>query len=229
MDMNPDIAQTIAGVIRREERENETKINLARMFVLVLMATMMTISLLVIGESQRETFLVITPASLVYLLLVFFLWRRFVRKGYPSLASNTLVLLDLAYVVIALVGVSRQGHPYSFSGFTIVPPFLILFLLNALSGLRFNFKASIYVAVASIFVVFGLGLLDIYNGNLDARGGIFQTLFKAVLVGGTALISGYIGHRSKALIVKAIEEREEKKFIKDIFTQLHHSATRADR
>ena len=148
--MYPDIIQTVAGVIRKEEEKNENKINLARMFVLVLMATLMTISLLVMGEPQQETFWVITPASLVYLLLVFFLWRRYVRKGYPSLTSNTLVLLDLAYVVIALVGVSRQGQPYVFDGFTLSPPFLILFLLNALSGLRFNFKASMSPLPASL-------------------------------------------------------------------------------
>ena len=61
--MYPDIIQTVAGVIRKEEEKNENKINLARMFVLVLMATLMTISLLVMGEPQQETFWVITPAS----------------------------------------------------------------------------------------------------------------------------------------------------------------------
>ncbi|MCR4290298.1 MAG: hypothetical protein NUV86_08590 [Candidatus Scalindua sp.] len=43
------------------------------------------------------------------------------------------------------------------------------------------------------------------------------TLFKASLVGGTALVSGYIGHRSKELVIQAIKEQEEKKFIKNIF------------
>ncbi|MFQ5575408.1 MAG: adenylate/guanylate cyclase domain-containing protein [Anaerolineae bacterium] len=216
--MNLDIAQTIANVIRREERKNEKKIHLVRMFVLALMATLMTISRLVMGESQHETFLVITPASVVYLLFVFFLWRYFAKNGYPSLVSNILTSLDLAYIVITLVGVSRQGQPYGFSGFTVAPPFLIVFLLNALSGLRFNFRASVYAAVASILIIVGLGVYDTYHGyHVTVSAGVFQTLFKAALVGSTALVSGYIGHRSKALIVQAIEEQEEKKFVKRIF------------
>ena len=50
-----------------------------------------------------------------------------------------------------------------------------------------------------------------------SRARSLKTVFKAALVGGTALVSGYIGHRSKALIAKASEEQEEKKFIKRIF------------
>ncbi len=222
--MYPDIAQTIANVIRREDKKNENKINLARMFVLALMAIMMVITRLVMGGPTHRMFLVITPASLAYLLLVFFLWRHFMEKGYPSSVSKILTLLDLAYVVITLVGVSRTDQPFVFHGFTVERPFLILFLLNALSGLRFDFKASIYVATASTLVIFGLGFLDLYSGYFpNVLGGIFETFFIAALVGGTALVSGYIGHRSKALIVQASEEQEEKKFIKSIFGR--HTST----
>ena len=194
------------------------------MFVLVLMAVMMTISRLAMGESIHIIFLVITPASLVYLLFVFILWRRYARKAYPSAISKILTLLDLAYVVVALVGISRGDQPYVFKGFTFERPFLILFLLNALSGLRFDFKAATYVAAASTLVIFGLGFYDIYSGIYrTVSEGIFETLFTAALVGGTALVSGYIGHRSKALIVQAVEEQEEKKFIKSIFGR--HAST----
>ena len=122
--MHPDIAQTIASVIHGEERENENKINLARMFVLILMATLMTISRLVQGEPMHKTFLVIAPASLLYLLLVFFLWRHFARKGYPSSVSNIFTSLDLAYIVITLVGVSRMDETIYLRGihkWTAVP------------------------------------------------------------------------------------------------------------
>ncbi len=213
--MDPDIAHTIEGVIREEEIENEKKIHLARMSVLALMATLMTIARLVQGEPMHKTFAVITPASLSYLILGFLLWRHSVKRGSPPAASYILASLDLAYVVITLAGMSRMDD---FTGFTSEPPFLILFLLNALSGLRFDFKASIYFAVASILVVFGLGFYDAYSGyRISVPGAIFESVFKAALVGGTALVSGYIGHRSKALIVQAIEEQEEKKFIKTVF------------
>ena len=52
--MYQDIAQTIASVIRREDKKNENKINLARMFVLALMAIMMTITRLVLGEPTHR-------------------------------------------------------------------------------------------------------------------------------------------------------------------------------
>jgi len=171
-----------------------------------------------ITASQRCTFSVIAPASLVYLILGFFLWHHFVKRGSPPAVSYILASLDLAYVVITLVGMSWIDKPYTFDGFISTPPFLILFLLNALNGLRFDFKASIYFAVASVLVVFGLGFCDIYSGHfISVPGMIFETVFKAALVGGAALVSGYIGHRSKELIVQAIQEQEEKKFIKGIF------------
>ena len=153
---NPEIDQTIAHVLQGEEKENQKKIHLVRMYVLILMSTMMIISRLVMGEPVHETFLVITPASLIYLVFVFFMRRRLVQNRDSSSANNILPLLDLAYVVITLFGVSQQAAPYTFHGFLEEPPFLILFLLNALSGLRFDFKASIYVAAASILVIFGM-------------------------------------------------------------------------
>lgn len=217
-NMDVNIAQTIEGVIRVEERRNEKKIHIARMGVLAVMAIMMTMARLVMGEPVHETFSVITPASLFYLVLAFFFWRHYVRRGNPPAVSNILTSFDLAYIVIALVGISRINKPYSFDGFIIEPPFLILFLLNGLSGLRFDFKASIYCAAASILVVFGLGFGDVYGGYSDTVAGkIFETVFKAALVGGTALVSGYIGHRSKDLIVQVVKEQQEKKFIRSIF------------
>jgi class 3 adenylate cyclase len=216
--MDLDSVQTIAGVIRVEERQNEKKIHIARMTILALMAAMMTIARLVMGEPVHETFSVIAPASVFYFILGFFFWRHFVQRGCPPTMSNLLTSLDLAYVVIALVGISRLDKPYTFDGFIIEPPFFILFLLNALSGLRFDFKASIYCAAASILVVFGLGFYDIYGGHFaTVPGKIFETVFKAALVGGTALVSGYIGHRSKELIVQVVKEQEEKKFIRSVF------------
>lgn len=217
-NMDVNIAQTIEGVIRVEERRNEKKILIARMGVLAVMAIMMTMARLVMGEPVHETFSVITPASLFYLVLAFFFWRHFVRRGNPPAVSNILTSLDLAYIVIALVGMSRINKPYTFYGFIVEPPFLILFLLNGLSGLRFDFKASIYCAAASILVVFGLGFGDVYGGYSDTvPSKIFETVFKAALVGGTALVSGYIGHRSKDLIVQVVKEQQEKKFIRSIF------------
>ncbi len=215
--MNAYIAQTSADITRGEEIKNEKKIHLARMMILALMATMMTIARVGMGEPMHETFLVIAPTSLFYLLLSFLLRHRFVKRVHRLMGRYIFTSLDLTYVVVTLIGMSRMGKPYIFTGFIEAPPFLIIFLLNALSGLRFDFKASLYCSVVSILVVFGLGFHDIYSGYHDIVGGSLQTVFTAALVGGTALVSGYIGHHSKELIIQAIKEEEEKKFVKDIF------------
>ncbi|KHE94026.1 MAG: adenylate/guanylate cyclase domain-containing protein [Candidatus Scalindua rubra] len=217
MNTNSDISQTIADIILREEIKNEKKIYFARMMILVLMVAMMTISRLWIGEPAHETFLVIAPTSLFYLLFSFLLRHSFAKQEHQSMGKYIHTSLDLVYVVVILVGVSRMGKPYVFTGLLEAPPFFIIFLLNALSGLRFDFKISLYCAIVSILVVFGLGFYDIYSGYLIIIGGVMHTLFKASLVGGTALVSGYIGHRSKELVIQAIKEQEEKKFIKSIF------------
>ncbi|NIM99026.1 MAG: hypothetical protein GTO24_13365, partial [candidate division Zixibacteria bacterium] len=93
-NMDVNIAQTIEGVIRVEERRNEKKIHIARMGVLAVMAIMMTMARLVMGEPVHETFSVITPASLFYLVLAFFFWRHYVRRGNPPAVSNILTSLD---------------------------------------------------------------------------------------------------------------------------------------
>ncbi len=194
--MNPDVAQRIADITRGEEIKNENKIHLARMMILAIMATMMTIFRGWECKTVHETFLVIAPASIFYLFLSLLLRRHFVNQENQSTGRYLFTTLDLAYVVVTLVGMSRMGEPYTFTGFIEAPPFLIIFLLNALSGLRFDFKASLYCSVVSILVVFGLGFHDIYSGYHDIVGGSMQTVFTAALVGGTALVSGYIGHHS---------------------------------
>ncbi len=213
--MNSDIAQTIRDVIRKEEIENERKINLARMAVLALMGTMMTVSRLVMGEPAHKTFLVIAPTSFLYLLISFFLLHRLLKQGYHPTLKYILTSLDLGYVIIAIIGVLQMGQmgqpsASTFTGLITLPPFVIFFLLNALSGLRFDFKTSIYCALVSILLISGLGFYDIYSGyfiTIPAK--ILETVFKAAIVGGIALVSGYIGHRSKQLIVQTVKEQVE--------------------
>jgi hypothetical protein len=126
--MNPDISQTITNVIRREEIENEKKIHLVRMALMALTVVLITIARLVMGEEMHERFLLSAPSALFYLALGIFLWYRFVKHACPPAISYILASLDLVYVVIVLVGLSRISEPSDFIGTTKVPPFLILFL-----------------------------------------------------------------------------------------------------
>jgi class 3 adenylate cyclase len=216
--MNQDSAQTIADVIRQEETTNERKIHLVRLAMLGLMIGMMTLARVTVGEVMHKPFLVGVPAALAYLILGLLLWRYLGRPGVRPALRYILMTLDLVYVAVALFGLSQIGDPYTFAGTTAAPPFLILFLLNALSGLRFDFRASVYCALASGLVVLGLGLYDAASGYFGAfPAAVLNISFKAAILAGTALASGYIGQRSKRLIVQATREQEEKKFIKGIF------------
>lgn len=216
--MNLDITKTITDVISREEIENEKKIHLVRMALMAFIVILITTARLVMGEEMHGRFLLIASSAIVYLTLSIFLWYRFIKHACPTVVSYILASLDLIYVVLVLVGLSIISEPDDFIGTTKIPPFLILFVLNALSGLRFDLKASIYCVIASILIVFGLGAYDAYRGYFPfAQGAILETMIKALLLGCTALISGYIGHRSKRLIVQTATEQEEKRFIKGIF------------
>ena len=216
--MNPDISQMITNVIRREEIENEKKIHIVRMTLMTLTVTLITIARLAMGDEMQKRFLFIAPSAFFYLILSIFLWYRFIKRACPPVVSYVLASLDLVYVVIMLIGNSQISGPNRFEGALAAPGFLILFVLNALSGLRFNFKASLYYAFASTVIVFGLGTYDAYQGYFAfTQNALLETVFKATLVGGTALVSGYIGHRSRKLIVQAVKEQEEKRFIKGIF------------
>jgi class 3 adenylate cyclase len=170
------------------------------------------------GEVMQERFWVIAPFAYLYLAFNILLWFRCMREACSRAVSYVLVSLDLAYVVVVLFGVSLVAEPGTFIGTTSAPPFFILFLLNALSGLRFDFKISLYCAVISVLIVFGLGAYDAYHGFFPFAPGVFlETFLKAVLVGATALVSGYIGQRSRRLIAQAVQEQEEKRFIKSVF------------
>lgn len=216
--MNPDIEQTIANVLRREEIANEKKIHLARMALMVLTAIQITIARLVMGEVMQERFWVIAPFAYLYLAFNILLWFRCMREACPRAVSYVLSFLDLVYVVVVLFGISLVAESGTFVGTTSAPPFFILYLLNALSGLRFDFKLSLYCAVTSVLIVFGLGAYDAYRSFFPfASGAFLETFFKAVLVGATALVSGYIGQRSRKLIAQAVQEQGEKRFIKSIF------------
>lgn len=217
--MKPDVIQTVTGVLRREEIENEKKIHLVRMGVLSLAIVVVTAARLLIGAKMHERFLATVPLAVCYLLLCVIIWYSFIRRGCPPLVGYLIAVLDMVYVVAVLMGLAATNLSGDrFIGVTNMPAFLALFLLNALSGLRFNFRTSIYYAATSILIVLALGAYDAFHGFFPyLPSGILETLIKAILLGGIALISGYIGHRLKQLIVQAVKEQEEKNLIRGIF------------
>jgi adenylate cyclase len=217
--MNSDISETVTHVLRREEIENEKKIHLVRLTVLLLTMLMISVARISMGEIMQTRFLVVLPIASLYLALGLFLWVRYIRQACPPIVSYSLALLDLVYVVVLTGGFSAADPADGgLKGFLNAPPLLFLFVLNAMSGLRYNLKVSSYSALTSVLIVFAMGLYDYTQTDAVSPSGIvLDAVRKAALVGGTALISGYVGYRSKGLIVLAVQEQEEKKFIRQIF------------
>jgi len=214
-----EISETVAHVLRREEIENEKKIHLVRLTVLLLTLVMISSARISMGVVMHTRFLVVLPLASLYLALGLFLWVRCVRQASPPMVSYILASLDLVYVVVLTWGFSTAALAAGeVKGILNAPPLLFLFVLNAMSGLRYNRKVSSYSALTSVLIVFAMGLYDfIQSPDLSPSGIVLDAVRKAALVGGTALISGYIGYRSKGLIVRAVQEQEEKKFIRQVF------------
>ena len=100
---------------------------------------------------------------------------------------------------------------------TDIPAFLVLFFINAISGLRFDFKLSLYCAAASVMILIGFTLYD-YQGHVITHPYLMMfSFFKGIILLGIALVSGYIGKTAKKLVIQNYKEQEEKNFVKNIF------------
>jgi hypothetical protein len=98
---------------------------------------------------------------------------------------------------------------------TDIPAFLAIFFINAMSGLRFDFKHSMYCAAASVMILISFTIYDLQNITHPYL--IMFSFFKGVILLGIALVSGYIGNSAKKLIIQNYKEQEGKNFVKRIF------------
>ena len=86
-----------------------------------------------------------------------------------------------------------------------------------MSGLRFDFKLSLYCAVASVMILIGFTLYD-YQGDIITHPYLAMfSMFKGIILLGIALVSGYIGKSAKKMVIQIYKEQEEKNFVKNIF------------
>ncbi|MHA2061700.1 MAG: adenylate/guanylate cyclase domain-containing protein [Candidatus Sifarchaeia archaeon] len=100
---------------------------------------------------------------------------------------------------------------------TDIPAFLALFFINAMSGLRFDFKLSLYCAVASVMILIGFTLYDYHGQMITHPYLVMFSVFKGIILLGIALVSGYIGKSAKKIIIQNYKEQEEKNYLKNIF------------
>jgi class 3 adenylate cyclase len=213
----PEILLSGIGSIKNEEIENEKKIHIARISVFILVFFMASIARLSVGVSLNMRFVLISSLCVSFICLALFLWHHHKTKKYFSAIKYYLVTLDIIFISLLVLIIRYTMSRSIYEITTDIPAFLVLFFINAMSGLRFDFKLSLYCAVASVMILIGFTLYD-YQGQIITHPylAIFS-MFKGIILLGIALVSGYIGKSAKKLIVQIYKEQEEKSFVKNIF------------
>jgi class 3 adenylate cyclase len=203
--------------ILEEERKNERKIHLARISVFTLVLIMMTVSRLMMGEELNTRFFLVSLFSASCIVIGVLFWRYYNSHSNSSLAKYLLVSLDIAFVFILVLIVRYTMSRDIYEMTSDIPAFLVLFLVNAMSGLRFDFKLSMYTAVASVMALFALAMYDLQTHVMSHPYLIITTLFKGFILLGVAFISGYIGSSAKKLVIHDHLEQREKRYVINLF------------
>jgi class 3 adenylate cyclase len=212
-----DIINSATKSILEEERKNERIIHLARISVFTLVLIMMGISRLMLGEELNTRYLLVSLFSASCIAIGILLWRYYNNHRNSSLAKYLLVTLDIAFVFILVLVVRYTMSRDIYEMTSDIPAFLVLFLVNAMSGLRFDFRLSMYSAVTSVMALFGLAFYDIQTHVMSHQYLVVTTLFKGSILLGVAFISGYIGASAKRLVIHDYLEQREKRYVKNLF------------
>jgi len=212
-----EILDSVEKSIKEEERKNERIIHLARISVFSLVLIMMSVSRLTLGEELNVRFVVVSLFSASCIGIGILLWGYYNYHEDSSLAKYLLVTLDVAFVFVLVLIVRQTMSRDVYETTSDIPAFLILFVINAMSGLRFDFRLSVYSAVASVVALLGLTIYDLQTHVMSHPYLLITSLFKGIMLLGVGLISGYIGSTAKKLVIHDYMEQREKSYVKTMF------------
>ena len=211
------ILNTVEKAIIEEERKNERRIHYGRMSIFSLVLIMMSVSRLTLGEEVNARFILVSLFSGSCIGIGIIIWRYYNDRGRSALAKYLLVTLDVAFVFILVLIVRYTMSRDVYEVTSDIPAFLVLFLITAMSGLRFDFRLSGYSAVASIVALIGLTIYDLQTHSMSHPYLVITSFFKGTMLLGVAIVSGYIGSSARKLIIHAYREQAEKSRVKNLF------------
>jgi len=214
---NKEVLESAIESIKNEELLNEKRIQMARISVFALVLLMVTIARSVIGVSLNVRFILISGLCFFSICAGLFIWRQYKKGKYFSTIKYLLVTLDIIFISVLLVIVRYTMSREIYEITTDIPAFLVLYFINAMSGLRFDFKHSMYCAMASVMILVGFTMYDFLSYNFTHPYVLMFSFFKGIILLCIALISGYIGKSAKRLIIQNYKEQEEKNFVKRLF------------
>jgi class 3 adenylate cyclase len=218
MEMNDkEVLESAIESIKNEELRNEKRIQIARISVFALVLLMVTIARSVIGASLNVRFILISSLCIFSICTGLVIWRQYKKGKYFSAIKYLLVTLDIIFISLLLVIIRYTMSREIYEITTDIPAFLVLYFINAMSGLRFDFKHSMYCAMASVMILVGFTMYDFLSYQFTHPYLSMFSFFKGIILLSIALISGYIGKSAKRLIIQNYKEQEEKNFVKSIF------------
>ena len=212
-----DVFDAISKSMREEERKNERRIHLARMSIFSLVLMMMSVSRLMLGEALNTRFVLVGMFSASCLGIGILLWRYFQDHRHSVLAKYLLVTLEVGFVFVLVLIVRYTMSREVYEVTSDIPAFLVLFLVNATSGLRFDFRLSAYSALASVVALTGLTIFDLHTHSMSHPYLVVTSLFKGMMLLGVALVSGYIGTSARKLVMHDYKEQSAKRYVTDLF------------
>ena len=216
MKMNEtEIPQSVIGSIEDQEFRNERRIHFARISVFTLVLFMGILARSMIGPSLNVRFILISSLCIFCICTGLLIWHHYKKSKYFPTIKYLLVTLDIFFISILLLIIRYTMGRDICEITTDIPAFLVLYFINAMSGLRFDFKHSMYCALASVMILIGFTIYDLLSISHPYL--IMFSFFKGVILLSVALVSGYIGKSAKNLIIQNYKEQEEKNFIKRIF------------
>ena len=202
-----EVLESLIGSIKDEELRNEKRIQIARISVFTLVLFMATIARPVLGTSLNVRYIFISCLCIFSICAGLFIWRHYQKGKYFSAIKYLLVSLDIFFISVLLVIIRYTMSREIYEITTDIPAFLVLYFINAMSGLRFDFKHSLYCAVASVMILVGFTMYDFLSHSFTHPYLLMFSFFKGIILLSIAFISGYIGKSAKRLIIKNYKEQ----------------------
>jgi class 3 adenylate cyclase len=203
---NNEVFESAIESIKNEALQNEKRIQVGRVSVIALVLLMVTIARSVVGASLNVRFILISSLCISTICTVLFIWHQNKKGKYFSTIKYLLVTFDIIFISVLLVIIrytmSRE-----------------IYEITTDIGLRFDFKHSMYCAMASIMILVGFTMYDFLSYNFTHPYVLMFSFFKGIILLGIALISAYIGKTAKRLIIENYKEQKEKNLVKRIFGQ----------
>jgi len=178
-----------------------------------------------LGDALNTRFILVSLFSALCIGVGMLLWQEYQDRRHSVLAKYLLVTLDVTFVFILVLIVRYTMDRGVYETTSDIPAFLVLFVINAISGLRFDFRLSAYSALVSVLALAGLTIYDIHTHTMSHPYLVVTSLFKGVMLLGVAFISGYIGTSAKKLVMHDYKEQREKRYVKDLFELNEQRAT----